>query len=54
MLNYLVTTKLLNPTKVKVYVDYGQKWMAKRQHIMNPDKEGDSIQQWDARIKFHG
>lgn len=35
----LVTTKLLNPTKVKVYVDYGQKWMAKRQLIMNPDKK---------------
>ena len=24
---------------MKVYVDYGQKWMAKRQLIMNPDKK---------------
>ena len=24
---------------MKVYVDYGQKWMAKRQLITNPDKK---------------
>ena len=29
----------LNPTKVKVYVDYGQKWTMKRQNIMTPDKK---------------
>ena len=29
----------LNPTKVKVYVDYGQKWSMKRQNIMTEDKK---------------
>jgi len=34
-----VTARLLNPTKVKVYVDYGQKWSMKRQNIMTEDKK---------------
>ena len=34
-----VTSRLLNPTKVKVYVDYGQKWSMKRQNIMTEDKK---------------
>jgi hypothetical protein len=34
-----VTSKLLNPTKMKIYVDYGQKWSIKRQNIMNPEKK---------------
>ena len=34
-----ITGKLLNPTKVKVYVDYGQKWSMKRQNIMTEDKK---------------
>jgi hypothetical protein len=29
----------LNPTKVKVYVDYGQAFSLKRQNIMTPDKK---------------
>jgi hypothetical protein len=29
----------LNPTKVKVYVDYGQQWSMKRQNIMTEDKK---------------
>ena len=29
----------INPTKVKVYVDYGQKWSMKRQNIMTEDKK---------------
>ncbi len=33
-----VTAKLLSPTKVKVYVDYGQKWSMKRQNIMTEGK----------------
>jgi len=34
-----VTAKMLSPTKVKVYVDYGQKWSMKRQNIMNEEKK---------------
>ena len=34
-----VTARLLNPTKVKVYVVYGQKWSMKRQNIMTEDKK---------------
>lgn len=33
-----VTAKMLRPTAVKVYVDYGQKWSMKRQNIMNEGK----------------
>ena len=29
----------LNPTKVKIFVDYGQKFSIKRQNIMTPDKK---------------
>ena len=35
-----VTSALMSLTKVKVYVDYGQKWKAfKRQNIMTEDKK---------------
>ena len=34
-----VTGRLMNPTKVNVYVDYGQKWSMKRQNIMTEDKK---------------
>ena len=29
----------LNPTKVKIFVDYGQAFSIKRQNIMTPDKK---------------
>ena len=29
----------LNPTKVKIYVDYGQAFSLKRQNIMTPEKK---------------
>jgi hypothetical protein len=29
----------LNPTKVKIFVDYGQAFSVKRQNIMTPDKK---------------
>ena len=29
----------LNPLKVKIFVDYGQKFSIKRQNIMTPDKK---------------
>ena len=29
----------LNPTKVKIFVDYGQSFSIKRQNIMTPDKK---------------
>ena len=29
----------LNPTKVKIFVDYGQKFSIKRQNIMTPNKK---------------
>ena len=34
-----VTAAVLSLTKVKVYVDYGQKWSFKRQNIMTDDKK---------------
>ncbi len=34
-----VTDAILSLTKVKVYVDYGQKWSFKRQNIMTDDKK---------------
>lgn len=34
-----ISARLVNPTKVKVYVDYGQKWTMKRQNIMNENKK---------------
>ena len=34
-----ISARLVNPTKVKVYVDYGQKWSMKRQNIMTEDKK---------------
>ena len=34
-----VTAAVLSLTKVKVYVDYGQKWSFKRQNIMTDNKK---------------
>ena len=38
-INELDLQYALNPTKVKVYVDYAQAFSLKRQNIMTPDKK---------------
>ena len=47
-----VTAKLLSPTKVKVYVDYGQKWSMKRQNIMTEDKKVVAFNSSVAALNF--
>ena len=47
-----VTAKMLSPTKVKVYVDYGQKWSMKRQNIMNEDKRVIAFNSSVAALNF--
>ena len=47
-----VTAKMLSPTKVKVYVDYGQKWSMKRQNIMNEEKRVIAFNSSVAALNF--
>jgi len=47
-----VTAKLLSPTKVKVYVDFGQKWSMKRQNIMTEDKKVIAFNSSVAALNF--
>ena len=47
-----VTAKLLSPTKVKVYVDFGQQWSMKRQNIMTEDKKVIAFNSSVAALNF--